>query len=78
MAVDMNSSCEDAADIECTPTSKENGVINIDAGVDDVLDVPEYAEEIYQYMKEAEVCLKFSQLVDIDTVGSHWMITDYF
>lgn len=56
MAVDFNSSCEE--DSEMTKSSsKENEIINIDCGsdVNDILDVAEYADEIYDYLKRAEV-----------------------
>lgn len=69
MAIDLNSSCEDAG---VESSRKENEVLNIDSGseVDGVLDVPEYADEIYDYLKKSEVFEK-----SLSSVGHVELIT---
>lgn len=53
----IDRSCSDD-DIECPSATKARNVDDIDSGVD-FLAVPEYASEIFKYLKDAEVSKDF-------------------
>ncbi|XP_045592535.1 G2/mitotic-specific cyclin-A [Procambarus clarkii] len=69
--------CED--DLMVVETTPREDVLH--SRNDDIYDVPEYAADIYQYLKEAEVCHKpranyMSKQTDI-TASMRWILVDW-